>query len=148
MENIQPIDNFRRKLAHVGLKLTRQRKLIFMALLEQGALTTPEIATLLSGSVDRATVYRTLETFEEIKLVDRIWDGWKSKIELSDAFVTHHHHATCSSCEKGMRIESAELETTLRSIAKKLNFNMDSHTVELYGTCEACTAYESHQKSQ
>lgn len=138
MENTQPIENFRRKLAHVGLKLTRQRRLIFMALLEKGALTTPEIAALLSGSVDRATVYRTLETFEEIKLVDRIWNGWKSKIELSDAFITHHHHATCSKCGKGIRIESDELENTLRSIAKELKFSMHSHTVELYGFCETC----------
>lgn len=139
MDNLQPIDNFSRKLAHVGLKVTRQRRLVFMALLEKGALTTPEIATLLSASVDRATVYRTLETFEKIKLVDRIWDGWKSKIELSDAFITHHHHATCSSCGKGMRIESDELENTLRSIANGLKFTMNSHTVELYGLCESCT---------
>lgn len=139
MENAQPIENFGRKLAHVGLKLTQQRTLVFQVLLEQGALTTPEIATLLSGKVDRATVYRTLETFEEIKLVDRIWDGWKSKIELSDAFITHHHHATCSNCGKGVRIESDKLENALRAIATELKFTMSSHTVELYGLCESCS---------
>lgn len=138
MDNSQILNNFERKLAQAGLKVTAQRKLIFITLLEHGALTTPEIATLVSDKVDRATVYRVLEVFEEIRLVDRIWDGWKSKLELSDAFIAHHHHATCSNCGKGMRVESPELENVLRSVAKDFDFTMKSHVVELYGVCESC----------
>lgn len=142
MNNEQHLTNFKRKLAYVGLKVTNQRKLIFLTLLENAPLTTPEIADLANGKVDRATVYRIVELFEEIRLVNRIWDGWKSKLELSDAFIAHHHHATCSGCGKGFRIESNKLEDVLQSIAQDIQFTMDSHTVELYGLCRGCTANE------
>lgn len=131
-------EDFKSGLKNAGLKYTPQRGLILGALFAKGSLTNAEIAMAVEGRVDRATVYRTLAVFEDLKLIKRIWTGWKSKVELSDAFVAHHHHASCRVCGQILRIESESLEKALRLIADQLSLTMEDHTVELRGLCQNC----------
>lgn len=140
MEHRQLTDNFKKALSHARLKYTPPREKVFMTLVENGAQTNAEIANRLAGIVDRATVYRTLESFERIHLIKRIWNGWKSNVELSDLFVAHHHHATCDNCGQSLRLESDALEKVLQALAKKHAFTMKDHSVELRGLCKDCVS--------
>ena len=141
MEHIQQIkENFHGALKKHGLKNTLQRNHVLDVLLENGALSNAEIATNLNGVVNRATVYRIIELYENMHLVTRIWNGWKSKIELSEQFIAHHHHATCKECGGSIRIESTDLEKVISSLFSNHGFRPDSHVVELNGTCASCAA--------
>jgi len=138
MNEVVSIDKFKNGLRNAGLKYTPQRGLILSTLLAHGSLSNAEVANAVAGKVDRATVYRILAVFEDLKLIHRIWDGWKSKVELSDKFVAHHHHASCRECGQVLRIESDTLEKTLQGVVSQLLFTMDDHTVELRGLCQKC----------
>lgn len=139
MENEQQIkENFHGVLKKHGLKNTPQRNHVLDVLLENGSLSNAEIADKLKGIVDRATVYRIISLYEKMHLINRIWNGWKSKVELNEQFVAHHHHATCTRCGSTLRVVSDRLEKVLSELAAEINFSMSSHIVELSGKCKKC----------
>lgn len=90
-------------------------------------------------SIDRASVYRTIQLFERLGIVQRLQVGWKYKLELTDVFHQHHHHATCVRCGKTTLLpEDAALEKRLKTITKNSSFLLQSHQLELSGLCPAC----------
>lgn len=91
------------------------------------------------GSVDRATVYRTMELFERLGIIRRLNIGWKYKIELSDLFVGHHHHFHCSNCGKTYTLDpNTMLETMIDTAVAKEGFSARGHQLEIYGLCVNC----------
>jgi len=122
-----------------GFKLTRQRRLVFDALAKSGPVSNARLGDELQNALDRATVYRTIELFERIGVVQRIWTGWKSQVELSEAFVPHHHHAVCRICGAHIEINSIGLEKELRQLAGELQFTLEDHSVDLIGVCKNCS---------
>lgn len=131
-------DRFKEVLKSSGNSLTAPRQTIFTLLTQEGPLTTAQIAHKCAPDVDRATAYRTIELFERLGIVNRIWHGFKSSIELSEIFTPHHHHATCEHCGTHIDIASPELERILAQTAKQHNFLAVSHMLELTGYCQAC----------
>lgn len=91
------------------------------------------------GEVDRATVYRTMELFENAGIVHRLNIGWKYKYELSDVFQGHHHHFHCTNCGTTFSLDpNAMLETMIDTIAAKSDFSPRGHQLEIYGLCPDC----------
>lgn len=117
---------------------TQSRLAVFNALAENGPMSVGSLATTMRRDVDRATVYRTVELFEKLGIVNRIWHGFKHQVELSEIFTPHHHHALCQQCGKTIDIASPELENALTTLAKKHQFLSLSHSVELTGYCPDC----------
>jgi Fur family ferric uptake transcriptional regulator len=111
---------------------------VFDALQHHKSLTMAELVAACPG-VDRASVYRTSEVFESLQVIVRIPTGWKYRLELGEAFHEHHHHATCSSCGASIALpEDQALEKRLQALAKRRNFTLATHQIELTGTCESC----------
>lgn len=130
------------KLAH-ALKqtkhsATRARRAVFAELLHSGPLSVSALAGRLEDAVDRATVYRTVELFESLGIVNRIWHGFKNQVELSEIFTPHHHHAVCQSCGATIDLASTELEAALGRLARQHGFIALNHSVELSGYCAKC----------
>ncbi len=119
------------------LSITKPREAIFNEL-AKGPITVSALANNLKNSIDRATVYRTAELFERLGIINRSWHGFEHKIELSEIFVPHHHHAVCQNCSATIKIASPELESILNKIAKNNNFITVNHSVELIGYCQKC----------
>lgn len=91
------------------------------------------------GSVDRATVYRTIELFETLGIVHRLNIGWKYKIELSDIFHAHHHHFYCVNCGRTYPLPANPmLETMIDSFVAKEGYSPRGHTLEISGLCGNC----------
>jgi Fur family ferric uptake transcriptional regulator len=120
------------------LKLTRQRRAVFDALTRYAPISNARLGDELADTLDRATVYRTLELFESIEVVQRVWSGWKSQVELSESFVPHHHHATCRICGRHLEVNSVKLEAELYQLAEEMRFRLEDHSVELTGVCASC----------
>ena len=102
-----------------------------------------DLVKQLNGGVDRASLYRTIQLFEKLGIVQRIYMGWKYKVELSDMLSRHHHHISCIGCGTVMAItDEHHVEHLIRSIASKYDFVPASHQLEIQGYCKACSAMQ------
>jgi Fur family ferric uptake transcriptional regulator len=133
-----PYEKFQSTMRQQGQKVTRARKLVFEALQDKEPQTMHEVV-LACPSIDRASVYRVIELFERMGIVQRLQIGWKYKLELSDSFHHHHHHLTCLHCGKTIPLhEDKKLEQQLRDAASAQNFVMQDHQLEIQGLCSNC----------
>ena len=122
-----------------SLRMTRKRERLLGALV---ATDRPISAAALRDSAglpesDLVTVYRTLEAFENIGVVQRIPLEDKGCLfeltELND----HHHHFVCRECHRTERLDLC-LGKELEERAQKLGFTEINHLMEVYGLCEDC----------
>jgi Fe2+ or Zn2+ uptake regulation protein len=134
---------FEKTLKQHQLSLTKPRQAVFAALQHHKSLPMSELVRSCSA-VDRASVYRTCETFEKLGIIVRIPTGWKYRLELGEAFHEHHHHATCSTCGASIALpEDPALERRLQDLAHRRNFTLTSHQIELTGLCETCQSIDT-----
>lgn len=127
------------KLKHHGYSSTKARIAVFMELQQNGPCSILELYSNLDTLLHRASIYRVIKLFEELGIVRRIQIGWKYKLELSDIFNDHHHHAHCISCQAIISLPlNNHLERLIFDDAEKQNFKVTGHNVELYGYCEQC----------
>lgn len=119
--------------------MTTTRTLVCQALATSAPLAMRELINELHGKVDRASIYRTISLFEELSIVRRIPIGWKYKLELSDKFTHHHHHAHCLRCKQIVTLaEDDQLEASIERVARNQNFTVTDHHIELRGYCSNC----------
>ena len=125
-------------LGEQGYSVTSQRTRVFEALRKaEEPITIIELADRLKN-VDKVSVYRTIDLFEKVGVTHRVWTGFKSKIELSEAFSAHHHHFTCIKCGKTIGLKSEKLENHLKDFEQEHDFELVQHSVELSGYCVDC----------
>lgn len=131
--------NLKHTLRSGGYSLTNTRRQVFAALADSDALNMNQLVRKLERKMNRASVYRTVDLFEKLGIINRLQIGWKYKLELSESFAGHHHHATCLRCGRVIAFEeSRELENDIHNLAEQLGFRLSSHNLELRGICVAC----------
>ena len=129
---------FKSTLQQAHYSLTNPRLSVFNALATRGAQSLHEL-TLALPDVDRSTLYRTLSLFEKLGIVQRLQIGWKYKIELSNRFAQHHHHAICTQCGTIVDLtEAVDIEQRLKQLARDHGFAMYDHQLEIRGLCTRC----------
>lgn len=101
------------------------------------ALTALEIDRRID-SVGRASVYRTLDRLEQLRLIQRVDVGGDATgYERVDP-VDHHHHLVCEECGRLSPFTSERLEGAIEAAGKHSGFTLSSHDVVLRGTCSDC----------
>lgn len=126
--------------------ITQPRKVVCDILWGKEPLSMHELANLSKEMIDRASLYRTIVLLEKLGLVQRIYIGWKYKIELSDVFTHHHHHLSCLECGKVIAItDESEIEQLISQLARNHGFIPRSHQLEISGYCPVCS--KKHQPS-
>jgi Fur family ferric uptake transcriptional regulator len=125
-------------LREYGSSSTLPRRALFELLIGKEPLSMHELVSQAENIMDRASVYRTVELFEQIGIVHRINIGWKYKLELSDKFAEHHHHLTCLKCKQVIPINEDELEHFITKVAAAYSFQPLEHQVEIQGYCKNC----------
>jgi Fur family ferric uptake transcriptional regulator len=123
-----------------GYSLTKQRQYVFNLLVDKEPMSMQELIKLSKDKIDRASMYRIVDLFEKLGIVQRLNIGWKYKIELTDKFAEHHHHLTCTKCGKIIPINERSLEKFIGDVANQYSFNANSHQIEIQGLCETCVA--------
>jgi Fur family transcriptional regulator, ferric uptake regulator len=105
-------------------------------------LSAQEIFDRLRGGrrpVGIASVYRTLDTLVELRLVKRIDAGdGVARFEPADPGGDHHHHLVCRDCGKVEAFSDARLERAIGKVAGGLGYDVDEHEVVLTGACTEC----------
>ena len=87
-----------------------------------------------------ATVYRTLEVLEELRLVQRLDLGGESaryEPAMPDG-AHHHHHFVCRGCGEAIPFEDDALERAIEALGERLAASVDEHDVVLKGRCPDC----------
>jgi Fur family transcriptional regulator, zinc uptake regulator len=128
-----------------GLKLTDQRREVLIALAEAGKpLGAYDILSILTVKGHRklapVSVYRALDFLLEAGLAHRL--------ESRNAFILcpHQHGSsdmvTFLICQQCGRVEEATSETVgagLAEIARRHQFTLSGHVIEMKGRCAACS---------
>ena len=132
------MDHLKNILSKNGLKVTNPRKEVFKILNNSSKpLTINQILALVITS-ERTSVYRTLELFSKLKIVEIINIDWKRSYELAEPFSEHHHHLICNKCNRIVKIDQPKLEQLIGTIVNEYGFNDVKHHIELTGLCKNC----------
>ena len=134
---------FTELLKRNNLKYTKQREIILECLYNNDEHLTPELLHDIIQEkfpdikVGIATVYRTLSLLEDSKLVTSISFGAAGKkYELDNKH--HHDHMICTQCGSIIEFLNEDIERLQEEVAKKFNFKITTHTMQIYGTCQTC----------
>jgi Fur family ferric uptake transcriptional regulator len=95
---------------------------------------------LTSGvKVSRATVYNTLDLLGDCGLVSK-YRFAESTSRYEKAFGRpHHHHLICLECGDIIEFVNERLEHIQDEVCKEEQFNAQSSTMQIFGTCSKCT---------
>jgi Fe2+ or Zn2+ uptake regulation protein len=130
-----------RALERAGSRVTGPRRTVAALINDRAAHFTA--ADLLDDararrlSLGRATVFRTLELFSEMGLLERL-DLPSGEHAYVVCAPRHHHHVICSRCGRTAEVADLGLEDVLAEAATRTGYQIDDHRLELHGLCPAC----------
>ena len=138
-------DHTMRVLGRSGFRASAPRSAVVQVLGELGcSVTARELALALERRgrrVGLASVYRTLELLEELRLVQRFEVGeGTARFEPAGPSREHHHHLVCDRCGNVAAFEDAALERAIERLSTRVDFAVDGHDVTLRGECPSCRA--------
>jgi Fur family transcriptional regulator, ferric uptake regulator len=132
------LDKFHELLREHGRSVTKSRSLLFQYLQKSGPVSVSKFMRDNTAVADRASLYRTLIMFRELRVIeDRIIRG-KRLVELTDDYDSHHHHLTCNNCGKSIAITMPGIEQQLVELCREYGFEADGHVIEANGLCADC----------
>jgi len=144
--------NIKQKFQEKQYKLTPQRQIILQIFVEHQNehLSAEDVHVLVrqhSSEIGLATVYRTLELFSELDVLQKMDFGdRRSRYEINETSTPHHHHhLICLGCGKVKEFEGDLLETLETTIASESNFLIVDHQVKFYGYCQECKVSREEQ---
>ena len=130
-------------LDEAGYRLTEPRRAVAgLVAAREGHFTAADLvadARRRRLRIGRATIFRTLDAFADLRLVERIDlpDGDHAYVGCDPV---HHHHAICTRCGRSQDIEDLGLGEVIAEVGDRLSFSVTSHRLELFGVCAACRA--------
>jgi Fur family ferric uptake transcriptional regulator len=139
------LSNLRQKFKDRDYKLTPQRQIILQVFIDNqdkhlSAEDVHNIVRQQSNDIGLATVYRTLELFSDLDILQKMdfGDG-RSRYEINEsAGPHHHHHLICLACGKVIEFADDLMEDLENIIAQNSNFTIVDHQVKFYGYCQEC----------
>jgi Fur family ferric uptake transcriptional regulator len=126
-----------------GLRVSAARRLVLESLyLAERPLTAEEIARGVPGRLpcsDLASVYRNLETLEEIGLVRHVHLG-HGPGRYGLAADRDAEYLVCEHCDAVQVVRVSELDDARRLIRERLGFEARFRHFPIVGLCAACAA--------
>jgi Fe2+ or Zn2+ uptake regulation protein len=130
-------------LEGAGYRLTEPRRAVAEMVAERdGHFTAADLIDEARGrhpGLGRATVFRALELFASLSLVERVDlpAGEHAYVACERA---HHHHAICTGCGRALDVDDQGLADTLAAIGRRSGFRVTAHRLEIFGQCAQCQA--------
>ena len=119
-----------------GLRMTEQRRVVAEVL--DAATDHPDVeelyvrASARDPNISIATVYRTVNLFEEAGIIERLEFG-DGRARYEDADRDHHDHLIDMTSGEVIEFVDPEIEALQERIAEKLGYRLMGHRLELYG---------------
>ena len=120
-----------------------RRRLIEALRAGEGPMTIPQILAA-RPDLAQSSVYRNLAVLESAGVVTRIVTRHDfASYELAEDLTGHHHHLICSGCGDVSDFSlkpavEAALEEALGGVARDVDFDVESHRLDLVGRCTSC----------
>lgn len=135
----QLLDIILERLKANGGRMTQKRERVLGALFTMdrpaSAEEIRERAELPAS--DLVTVYRNLETFESLGVLQRVpLENGTQLFELT-APDEHYHHLICRECHKAERLDIC-VSKELVGKARTQGYSQIAHVLEVYGLCKDC----------
>jgi Fur family ferric uptake transcriptional regulator len=139
-------------LAGQGLRSTNQRGVILSVFVEAGRhMSVEELYARVKKEhpgVGYATVYRTLKLLASAGLAEeRRFDDGFTRFEYQGRN-DHHDHLICTRCGTVIEFENERIEALQQDVARKNDFIVQNHKLELYGLCTGCRQKKSKNRSR
>ena len=132
-------------LSSKNATMTNPRLVVLdLLLIENRPLTIDQVLTLSKGKLVQSTLYRVINDLRDFGLITEFTTPENTMvIELNSEDSNHHHHIFCKDCGSITDIElNADLESALEKEVAKIekfrSISIDSHSLELFGTCDDC----------
>ncbi|PIE45292.1 MAG: ferric iron uptake transcriptional regulator [Gammaproteobacteria bacterium] len=131
-----------KELKQVGLKVTIPRVTILeiFQTSEKNHYSAEDMFNVLrerGHDIGLATVYRVLSQFEQAGiLVKHNFEGGQAVFELDTG--QHHDHLICLKCNTIVEFFDEVLEKNQHDIAAQHGFELEEHSLVLYGFCKEC----------
>jgi len=127
-----------------GLRLTRQRRLLFSILetakTHLNAREILERAQQIDPGIDQVTVYRNLTVLKSLGVVDELdllhLQGDQHYYEARQ--VRAHSHVACLKCGKVFEFYTPAMKTIDRELEKECGFSVSFSRIEIGGFCADC----------
>jgi Fur family ferric uptake transcriptional regulator len=123
---------------------TTQRAEVLQALIgceDFVSAQTLHAALLGTGSrVGLSTVYRTLTALTAVGRTEIVRDTNGERLYRYRPDARHRHYLLCRQCGLSLPLDAGPVEAWADKIGQTYGFAEVQHTVELTGTCTACTA--------
>ena len=124
-----------------GHPLTNQRRLLLELLRDaEGHIDAKELyrrAGARDESISPATVYRTLNLFKELGLIDEMRLG-KIRCFYEVKQSPEHQHLVCKGCGKVMEIQSPHFQRLVKAVQREHGFRVTKAELYLEGYCPEC----------
>lgn len=127
-------------LKEKGYKVTPQRIAVYDML--KNTKEHPSVDMLYNRlqpvypTMSLATVYKSLEVFKELGLVQELNVG-EDKFRY-DANVSQHPHITCAGCGKVEDVEDEMLFDLMELVSNKTGYKLVSQQLYFFGYCPSC----------
>lgn len=129
------------QLRENGQRLTPARRAVVETVAASERAITPlevyDAARRRYRALGLVSVYRTLETLEELGLVQRVHQA-----ENCQAFIAagegHQHLLVCQKCGRVTLFGGDDLERLIGSISDKSGYRILEHWLQLFGLCTDC----------
>jgi len=133
--------NRRQKKLIQGHPLTSQRRLLMELLLDtKGHIDAKELyrrASAVDESIGLATVYRSLNLFKEVGLVDEMRLGnFRCYYEIKQS--PEHQHLVCLGCGKVIEFQNPHFKQLIEAIRQEQGFKITKAELYLEGYCPEC----------
>jgi Fur family ferric uptake transcriptional regulator len=129
-----------------GLRVSAARRLVLEALYAAAApISAEQIADGLAGRLPRsdlASVYRNLETLEEVGLVRHRHLGHGPGL-YSHAGLDEREYLVCDSCRAVMAVDRREMDPVRNLIQKRFGYEARFSHFPILGLCADCAREES-----
>lgn len=132
-------DEFAAYLRVYDKRNTPAKQLVFEHLNNHETISTADLYQKVASNMDRATFYRIIKQFRQIKIIHDAVVSGQRRIELSEKFHEHHHHLLCVKCGEVIRISDYKLEQYLKLLTDRKGYTHLNHSFEIQGTCPKCS---------
>ena len=133
-------------LEQEGHRLTSPRRRVAELLGQRlGTFTAADLlddAVRRRQPIGRATIFRALDLFTELGLLERI-DLPSGEHAYVACEPIHHHHVVCSNCGRQTEVDDAGVQQIVAEMARRTGYRIQRHRLELYGLCPTCSAVEA-----
>jgi Fur family ferric uptake transcriptional regulator len=138
----QTANHMARELRNRGLRMTPQRLMIVAAVENSNDhISAEEIHAQVVEKypdINVSTVYRTLDTLEEMGMVTRT-DLGGGRVRYHPAAKGHHHHLICRQCGAITDLDETVFAELKENLMRDYSFTADLRHLAIWGTCARCS---------